>query len=368
MSYAAPVLWNAVMIATLLGLGGRLEPFPLAEILAWGSVLGSAIQVGIQLPSVIHLANHLRVSLDVTSSNVRLVVRNFGPACLGRGVIQISAYVDALLASFLPTGAVAALSYAQSLAILPISLFGMSVSAAELPAMSSAQGQAREIGAYLQRRLDASLRRVAFLIVPSATALLALGDVIAAAVYQSGRFTYEDAIYVWSILAGSAVGLLASTLGRLYASTYYALRDTRMPLYCAVVRIALSTGVGYVCALHVPPALGIEAKWGVAGLAGASSLAGWVECTLLRCGLNRRLGRTGLPLGLLGRLWGAALAGAAVAWAVKLVLGPQPPIFVAAASLIPYGVVYLGTAYVWGVPEARGAVQQVVRGVRSSPD
>ena len=73
-------------------------------------------------------------------------------------------------------------------------------------------------------------------------AFLALGDVVAAALLETGRFRHADAVYVWAILAGSAVGLLASTLGRLYASTYYALRDTRTPLRYAIVRVALDDG------------------------------------------------------------------------------------------------------------------------------
>src|SRR2546430_11504706 len=59
---------------------------------------------------------------------------------------------------------------------------------------------------------------------------LVLGDVVVAAIYQSGRFQHADAMYVWGILAGASVGLVASTFGRLYASTYYALRDTQTPL------------------------------------------------------------------------------------------------------------------------------------------
>ena len=89
----------------------------------------------------------------------------------------------------------------------------------------------------LRDRLDNGLRQIAFFVVPSAMAFLALGDVIAAALLQTGRFTHDDAVYVWGILAGSAVGLLASTLGRLYSSTYYALRDTRTPLRYAVIRV-----------------------------------------------------------------------------------------------------------------------------------
>jgi putative peptidoglycan lipid II flippase len=361
MSYAAPVLWNAAMIATLIGFGGQADQFPLAEILAWGSVAGSALQVGVQLPSVLRLAKHLHLSLNLAVPGVRTVVRNFVPVFISRGVVQISAYVDALLASFLPTGAVAALSYAQTLYILPVSLFGMSVSAAELPAMSSARGNAQDVAAHLQRRLNAGVQRVAFFIVPSAVAFLALGDVIAAAVYQSGHFTYADAIYVWGILAGSAVGLLASTLGRLYASTYYALHDTRTPLYCAVVRIALGTGLGYLSAIPLPTTLGIDARWGMAGLTLASSLAGWVEFALLRHTLNRRIGHTGLPLVFAAKLWSAAVAGAAIAWAVKLAPGLDHPIVGAIAILGPYGVLYLGITHRWRIPEARTTVRRLTR-------
>ena len=361
MSYAAPVLWNAAMVATLIGFGNRLSQFPLAETLAWGAVAGSALQVSIQLPSVLRLVKHLRLSLHVAAPGVRTVVRNFGPVFLGRGAVQISAYVDTLLASFLPTGAIAALSYAQTLYILPVSLFGMSVSAAELPAMSSARGNAQEVAAYLRQRLDTGLRRVAFFVIPSAIAFMALGDVIAAAIYQSGRFTHDDAVYVWGILAGAAIGLLASTLGRLYASAFYALRDTRTPLYCAVTRIVIGTGLGYLCAIPLPLALGIEPRWGVAGLTVASSLAGWVELALLRRTLNRRLGRTGLPLPLAAKLWSAAAVGAAVALMIKLELSPQQPILAAVSMLITYGLMYVGLTIWWKIPEAQAVIEWVAR-------
>jgi putative peptidoglycan lipid II flippase len=364
MSYAAPVLWNAAMIATLIGFGSRMSQLPLAETLAWGSVTGSALQVGLQLPAVLRLVKHLRLSLHVVTPGVRTVVRSFGPVFISRGAVQISAYVDALLASFLPTGAVAALSYAQTLYILPVSLFGMSVSAAELPAMSGARGDAQEVAAYLRQRLDAGLRRVAFFVIPSAVAFLALGDVIAAAIYQSGRFTYDDAVYVWGILAGAAIGLLASTLGRLYASAYYAARDTRTPLYFAVVRIVLGTGLGYLCAIPLPSALGIDARWGVAGLTAASSLAGWVEFALLRTTLNRRIGRTGLASSFVAKLWGAAVTGGVAAWLVKTAVGPQHPVLAAVLILFTYGSGYFGASVWWKVPESQAISGQVARAVR----
>src|SRR5207253_8751226 len=112
---------------------------------------------------------------------VRTVVRNFAPVFVSRGVVQLSAYIDTLIASWLPTGAVAGLSNATLLYTLPVSLFGMSVSAAELPAMAgAASADAAGIEA-VRRRLDAGLRKIAFFVVPSAVAFLALGDIIAAA-------------------------------------------------------------------------------------------------------------------------------------------------------------------------------------------
>src|SRR5262249_8600283 len=144
----------------------------LAVNLAWGSVAGSALQFGIQLPVVLRLAKHLRMRLGLDSGHVREVIRNFAPVFVSRGVVQISAYIDALLASLLPTGAVTGLINAQLIYVLPVSLFGMSVSAAELPVMSSATGTAEEIQAALRARIDSGLRHIAFFIVPSAAAFL----------------------------------------------------------------------------------------------------------------------------------------------------------------------------------------------------
>src|SRR5437773_12393341 len=160
-------------------------------------------------------------------------------------------------------------------------------------------------------------------------AFLALGDVIAAALLQTGRFSHSDAVYVWGILAGSGVGLLASTLGRLYSSAYYALRDTRTPLRYALLRVLLTTLLGYVFAIPLPRWLAIPSIWGAAGLTASAGLAGWVEMLLLRHALNERIGKTGLPAEYVAKLWGSAIAGAALAWTVKLALPALHPAIVA---------------------------------------
>jgi putative peptidoglycan lipid II flippase len=353
LSYTAPVLWNAAMILTMWGFGSRNEQYALAQILAWGSVVGSALQVVVQLPVALRLLHGLQLSLSHEAENVRTVVKNFIPVFFSRGVVQISAYVDQLLASLLPTGAVAALRYAQTLYLLPVSLFGMSVSAAELPAMSSAVGADEDVAEALRRRLNSGLRQIAFFVLPSVVAFLALGDVIVAAIYQTGQFRHTDVIYVWGILAGATVGLLASTLGRLYSSTYYALRDTRTPLRFAIVRVILTTILGYLFAIPLPPKLGIQMRWGVAGLTISAGISSWVEFTLLRRALNRRIGRTGLPLNYLARLWTAALVAAAVGLGVRHFFGHHSPIPLAIIVLGPYGIIYFGATLALGLDEAR---------------
>jgi putative peptidoglycan lipid II flippase len=356
LSYTAPVIWNVAIIATLIWFGRRADEFHLAEVTAWGSVAGSALQFGVQLPTVLKLIRRLRPVLDLASANVREVLKNFFPVFVSRGVVQISAFIDAMLAGLISTHAVAALNVAQSLYTLPVSLFGMSISAAELPAMSSVVGTTDEIASQLRQRLDGGLSRIAFFIVPSAMAMLALGDVMTAALYQTGKFTQDATVYVWGILAGSTIGLLASTLGRMYASTYYALHDTRTPLLFAVIRVALTTGLGYLCAIPLPHALGIDPKWGAAGLTASAGVAGWIEFALLRRTLNRRIGRTGLSLAYVTKLWIAAASGAGVGWAIKLAIGQRHPVVAAALVLVPYGLTYFAISSALGLPEANAVV------------
>jgi putative peptidoglycan lipid II flippase len=360
-SYVAPVAWNLVMIASLIGFGSYLEQFPLTKALAWGSVVGSALQFGVQLPQVTHLVRRFRVSMGLAMESIQTVIRNFIPVFISRGVVQISAYVDALLASLLPSGALAALVYAQTLYTLPVSLFGMSISAAELPALSSALGEPNEVKSFLCNRLNAGLRQIAFFVIPSAIAFLALGDVIAAAIYQTGQFTQHDSVYVWAILAGSAVGLLATTLGRLYSSVYYALRDTRTPLRYAVLRVSLTAVLGYICALPLPLFLGLNPRWGVVGLTASAGLAGWLELALLRNSLKWRIGKTGLSISFIFKLWIAAGAGAVAGWGTKLTMNLSHPISLAIVSLGLYGAVYFGIATAFHVPEAEKLIDAVTR-------
>jgi putative peptidoglycan lipid II flippase len=359
LSYTAPVIWNVAMIATMFWYRD-LDQGGLALRLAWASVIGSALQFAVQLPTVLRLVSRLRPRLDVASAHVREVLRNFGPVFISRGVVQISAYVDQMLGSLLGEGAVTALTNVQSMYTLPVSLFGMSISAAELPAMSSALGDSAEVAATLRQRLTSGLRRIAFLVVPSAMAFFVLGDVITAVLYERGEFTHADTTYVWGILAGSAIGLLASTLARLYASTYYALRDTRTPLRYATLRVVLTTVLGYLCAIWVPRWLDIDPHWGAAGLTASAGFAGWVEFALLRRTMNARIGDTGVPAAMLAKLWISAAIGAAAGWALKPLVAGFSHYVVAAVVLGAYGMTYFAATFAMRVPECATMVRRIL--------
>jgi putative peptidoglycan lipid II flippase len=349
LSYSAPVIWNIAMITALLWKGGTAGEAKLAVYISFASVIGSGLQFAVQLPTVLRFLRPLHLQLSLGSEAVRTVSRNFLPVFLSRGVVQVSAYVDSFLASFLPVGAVSALAYAQTLNTLPVSLFGMAVSAAELPAMSSALGTQDEISEVLRKRLENGLRNISFFVVPSAVAFALLGDVVVATIYRGGNFGVKDVTLVWSVLAGSAVGLLASTSGRLYSSAFYALRDTRTPLKFAIVRVALTIGLGYLCALPLPRLLGIDPLWGVAGLTASAGVAGWVEFALLRRGLHARIGAVPGGGGRLVRLWLSATVAAVIGYGVKRALPFHQPLLVGGCVLPLYGVAYLGVTRLFGI-------------------
>lgn len=366
LSYVAPVVWNVTIIAVLVTWGPTTDQKNLAVIAAWGLLAGSFLQFAVQLPTALRMAKKIRPRLNLKIKAVRTILKNFGPVVVSRGVVQVSAYVDNVLASLLPTGAVSALAYAQTLYLLPIGLFGMSVSASELPEMSQAKGTDEEIGIYLRTRLNRGLERIAFFIVPSAAAFLILGDLVVGAVFQTGEFDRQSTLTVWAVLAGSTVGLLASTMGRLYSSCFYSLKDTRSPLKFALVRVFLTTALGWVAAFYVPAWLGIGASWGTVGLTASAGIAGWAEFYLLRKKLNSKVGQTGLRISYQLKLWSAAFISAAVAYFVKLQIFDTKIILKAIICLGIYGVLYFILGAIFKVPSATEILNKIMRRLKRS--
>lgn len=351
LSYSVQVVMNATVIVTLVVF--RHQPGEMLVVYTtWGATIGSFLIFLVQLPKVLGLLKRFEPSFDVRFAPVWKVIQNFLPVVAGRGVVQISAYVDRILASFISPTALAVLANAQIVYMLPVSLFGMSFSAAELPEMSSTLGTSDEIAEQIRQRLIATLRHVAFYVIPSAVAFWVLGDVVVGALFQNGRFQRGDTVLVWCTLAGLTIGLLAATMGRLYSSTFYALHETKIPLKCSIARVAITAVLGYLLALQVPQFLGLKPFWGIVGLTVSSGVASWVEYLLLRWILRRRIGGFHLPWRFGLTLWAIAGGAAGVGIALKSVLMWLPPFVLAGVVLGIYGVAYLGGTIWLGIPEA----------------
>jgi putative peptidoglycan lipid II flippase len=363
--YAAPVLWNLAIIAALVAFGGKLQLYSLAEMVAWGAVAGSILQFGVQLPSALRLAGRLRFQIDTVSSSVRTVIRNFIPGVAGRGVNQLSSYIDVTLASLLATeGAVATLLYTQTIYLLPVTLFGMSISNAELPEMASQIGSDDTVAAALCRRLNNAMQRVSFFIIPSIAAFLALGDSIVALLYQTGKFTRGNVEYVWAVLAGYTIGLFAATMGRLYTSAFWALRDTRTPFRFASIRVVLAAGLGWFLAFPVSKWIGLPAHLGLIGLTLSAGIAAWIEFTFLRLSMNRRIGRTGLQPAYVAKLAIIAVVAGGIAFATKYWVHNLHPLLSGTIVLSVFGLIYLGSAIGLKISEATQLFQAVHRRFR----
>ena len=370
--YFAPVLWNAAIIGAFVAFGSRLGLDALVVAVAWGALLGGALQFAVQLPAVWRLDREIRIGSGKSEPAFREAVRNAGPAIMGRGVVQISGYVDLWLASLLSVGAMGQMRYAQTLYMLPISLFAMSVAAAALPELARERDAA--VGA-LRERTAAAVRRVAFFVVPSSVAFIALGDVLVAGLYRAGEFGAADVRVVWLILAAYSLGLPASTTTRVYQSAFFALRDTVTPARAAIVRVVVAIAAGSVLMVQFEPvtALGVSIPAGALasydalglplgplGLAAGAAIGAWVEWALLKRALAVRVGGVGAGSGTLARMLVAALAAAAGAYATGRSLTSSYLVEAAIVAAV-FGAIYLGVAAALGLEQSAALLARLRR-------
>jgi putative peptidoglycan lipid II flippase len=287
--------------------------------------------------------------------------------------------------SLLAVGATTRLQLAQTLYVLPVSLFGMSIAAAELPELAREGHAASEV---LRERAIAAARRVSFFVVPSLVAFIVLGQVIVAGIFRGGQFGAADVIAVWLILAAYSLGLLASTSTRIYQSAFFAFRDTKTPARIAGLRVLVSAVCGSLLMIQFEPvtvrsltiAAGIFANASVAGLplgpvglALGSAAGAWLEWALLHRALEKRIGAVGAGGSQLMKMFVAAVVAAAVGYGAAAAAGYrfQP---IAAASLHPipmaalvisvFGVAYFAMARALGLTEAQLVMDSVLRRLR----
>jgi putative peptidoglycan lipid II flippase len=372
MPYFAPVLWNVAIIGALF-IGAytiTADPFAGGDVLSVdaltrllfvafiGALVGGALQLFVQVPQVIRVLKGFRLSLSTKVQGVKESIRAFGPVVAGRGVYQVSAYLDMFLASWLAAGALAALRPAQMLYILPVSLFGLSVAASELPELSRIRSE--QLHSFLDR-VRRSMRQTLFLVIPTMVGYLAFGYILIGGFFRRGAFGVNDTWLVYLVLAGYSLGLMATTISRLLQNSFYALGDTKTPAKIAVMRVMVSTAVAVPLMLllnqyTISGTFGTEPSasvltFGAVGLAIGASAGAWVELWRLMVSLKTRLTDFSLPWSAIAKMHGLAIVAmipAGVAW---YVIPPFSRIVLAGIVIAVFGAAYLGIARMLGMSE-----------------
>jgi len=370
--YFAPVVWNAAIIGALLygylswtafgGAPASVEVAANGRILVaafWGGLVGGVLQFLVQAPAAFRVLAPFEISWSRSVEGVNEALANVVPVMAARGAAQLSSYVDIFLASWLVGGAISGLGNAQVLYLLPISLFALSIAAAELPELSRAAND-RTASA---RRALAAIRRISFLVIPTQVGYCAFGFLIVGGLYRRGQFQLADNWLVYFILGGYALGMVATAWSRMLTNVFYAAGNTRAPAGIAVRRLALSMILGAALMLWLDRfdvgrvvagtgAKGDLLRLGAVGLAAASAVAAWFEWASLRARL-RRLGLSfDWPTRFVAASYARALAALAVGFGVWFVCRSWPPLAAAVAVVSSYALAYLVLARVQRVPEA----------------
>ena len=351
--YAAPALWNIAGIAAMVGAAAWLTGeglYGMSLALAWGTVAGSVLQIAIQLPACWRLLQGIPLRASLAPEGVRAVISAWLPLVLGAGVAQISGLVDTFLGSFTGEGGLASLGYAQLVQVLPISMFGVAVTAVALPDLSR-DALAERANDQLRARIAVGFRRIAYFVIPSAFAFVTLGPPIIGLLFQTGRFDADDTQLVGGVLAAYGIGLLGQATVKLFASGFYALRDTRTPVRIAIVSLVVSGLLSWL----------FMRRYGPAGIALGSSIGGTLNTALNLRTLDRRVGAVlqRVDWRSLGTVVIASLVAAALAFGVDQMVPAWRPIPRGIAVLGIFGVAYGALTLALRHPDAIRAWQSL---------
>ena len=354
-----------IFIGYVLGPSLRLSHI---EGMAVGVVLGGALQLAWQLPSLHALGFRFRPMIDWADPGLVRIMKLMVPAILGNAAVQINVMVNTNLAStiFDPQrgydGPVSWLSYAFRFMQLPLGLFGVAMASATLPSISRsvAAGQMDEF----RKTLSKSLGMVFLLTVPSSVGLIVLGKSIIGAIYQGGKFHLYDTQQTALALSFYAVGLAGYAALKVLTPAFYALGDARMPMIVSLCSIGINYAAAYTM-IRV-------AKIGHAGLAMSTSavaLFGFVVLfALLRARIGGVYGRE-LARGIAKVLLASAVMGVAVAASsrgMEAWLGVSQPARLADLAVsLPVGLaVFYGMCRALGVEELDMAIRAFTSPVR----
>jgi putative peptidoglycan lipid II flippase len=271
---AAPILFNLVLIVALYGATPFLETA--GHALSWGLFAAGVLQFLGLLISVRMAGVNLRLRLPRFNGDMKKLFKLMGPGVIGAGVVHINLFADIIIASMLEEGSISYLYYADRLNQLPLGMVGIAVGTALLPMLSAAlaSGNAKEAQHLFNRALEVCL----LLALPAAVALFVVADPLVSVLFERGEFTADNALKTVHVLMGYAIGLPAYITIKVFSTAYWSRQDTASPVkisvFCTLLNIALA--LGFINFTHM----------GVAGIALATGIAGWVQFFIMRAGLK----------------------------------------------------------------------------------
>jgi putative peptidoglycan lipid II flippase len=355
----APAMYQAGMILGVLFLAPSLGVFGLA----WGVVLGAALHLLVQVPLLVRKHAHYTPTLGLSQPEVREVGRLMGPRLLGVAAVQLNFWINTWLASHMAEGSVIGVAVAFTLMLMPQAAIAQSIAIAALPTFSAqaARGRLEEMRA----SLVASLRGVLLLALPASLGLLLLRQPLIALLYQRGEFTSRSTELVAWALLWYAGGLVGHSLVEILSRAFYAMHDTKTPVFIGIGAMALNMAFSFAFAA-------LFLGWGWmphGGLALANSLATFLEMIALLAIMRRRLSGLEGPRVLqaagqaaLGTL---ALVLVLVGWLVWTT--GQPAWQIAIGGVLLGGLVYAGGVWALRVREARFLLEALQRRLRARP-
>lgn len=306
-----PVLLNLSFIAMALLAAPYFDPPVLA--LAWAVIIGGILQLAIQLPALARIGMLPKLAFSLKDPGVNRILKLMAPAILGVSVAQISLVINTIFASFLPSGSVSWLYYADRLMEFPAGLLGAALGTILLPSLAKFHADAQP--AQFSALLDWGLRLTLLLTLPAALALALLAVPLVSTLFQHGAFSGSDVLQTRSALVAYSIGLAGLILVKVLAPGFYARQDIRTPVKIALFTLAITQlmNLAFIGWLHH------------AGLALAIGLASCANAALLYRGLRRNgtyaplpgwavfLGKLALALSVLATvLWFGS--GAEAAW------------------------------------------------------
>ena len=329
----SPVLLNLVLISAALA--GYYTGGEVAVWLAWGVFAAGVVQLLFQIPFLRGRGFRLVGPMRLRDAYVGRVGRLMLPTVFGAAVYQVNIILSTMLASFLPSGSVTYLYYADRLVEFPLGVFGFALSTAAMPSLSAlmARGDMDEY----RRTVDMTLSLTLFISIPAAVGLVALGGPVIDLLFGRGAFTPADVAATSMALVAFCAGLPATSIARPLVSAFYAMEDTRTPVIVAALCVAVNIGLGYALMRHL----------GHVGLAIGVSASSWANALLLSWAFRRRMGRAPKVFRRMAAFGAVAAIMGGLAWWTAA-WGKW------SLSLIPlWALVYLGLSFAAGFPEAR---------------